>query len=226
MEFISQFISFFLHLDSHLQTLIQTYGIWTYLILFVIIFCETGLVIAPLLPGDSLLFAAGTFAAMGSLNIALIIFLLAIAAILGDAANYGLGYYLGPAVFQKKDSKIFKKEYLDKTQAFYAKYGGRAIIFARFMPIVRTFAPFVAGVGKMQYSRFLLFNVIGAIVWVSVCSLGGFVFGNIPIVKKNFEFAILGVVAFSLVPMAIELIRHRLGQNNAPAMAKEETETP
>ncbi|PIQ26258.1 hypothetical protein COW36_15295 [bacterium (Candidatus Blackallbacteria) CG17_big_fil_post_rev_8_21_14_2_50_48_46] len=223
MEFLSQIINLFLHLDKHLQTVIETYGIWTYLILFVIIFCETGLVVTPFLPGDSLLFAAGTFAALGSLNIAIVLGLLAFAAILGDAVNYWIGYKLGPAVFEKPKSKIFKREYLEKTQAFYAKYGGRAIIFARFVPIVRTFAPFVAGIGKMQYTRFLTYNVIGALLWVGLCALGGFLFGNIPIVKKNFELAILGIIALSVLPMLIEYLRHK---KTKPERSQQEEPTP
>jgi membrane-associated protein len=220
MEYITQFIGLFLHLDDHLQTIIQSYGMWTYLILFLIIFCETGLVVTPFLPGDSLLFAAGTFAALGALNIALVLFLLVIAAILGDAANYGIGYFLGPPVFERKNSKIFKKEYLEKTQAFYAKFGGRAIVYARFMPIVRTFAPFVAGVSKMNYPRFFLYNVLGSLLWVGVCGLGGFLFGNIPIVKKNFEIAIMGIIAISVLPMAIEYLRHRQSEKALNAAQK------
>lgn len=206
---LTQLLDLFLHLDKHLQLVIQQYGLWTYLILFVIIFCETGLVVTPFLPGDSLLFAAGTFAALGSLNLAAILALLALAAVLGDTLNYWIGWYSGPSVFNRPNSRIFKREYLEKTQAFYQKYGGRAIIFARFAPIVRTFAPFVAGVGKMDFRRFFIYNVIGGLLWVGICALAGFLFGNIPVVKKNFEIAILGIIALSLLPMALEIWRHR-----------------
>lgn len=212
MEWLKQFIEFFLHFDDKLAFIIQNYGVWTYAFLFVIIFCETGLVIAPLLPGDSLLFAAGTFAALGHLNLALLLILFIVAAILGDAANYGFGYFLGPKAFADPKSKIFRPEYLEKTQYFYDKYGGKTIIIARFMPIVRTFAPFVAGVGKMRYRTFLFYNIVGAILWVTVCTLVGYLFGNIPIIKKNFEFAILGIIGISVLPMAIELLKHRMEQ--------------
>lgn len=208
MEFFSQFIDFFIHIDEHLHILIQSYGLWTYLLLFIIIFCETGLVVTPFLPGDSLLFAAGTFAALGALDLALLLSLLALAAILGDAVNYWIGFRLGPRVFSNPHSRIFKREYLEKTQAFYHKYGGRAIVFARFVPIVRTFAPFVAGIGKMQYRRFFTYNVIGALLWVLICIVSGFLFGNIPLVKQNFELAILGIIALSLMPMLWEFLSH------------------
>lgn len=217
MEWLKQFIEFFLHFDDKLAFIIQNYGVWTYAFLFVIIFCETGLVIAPLLPGDSLLFAAGTFAALGHLNLALLLVLFIVAAILGDAANYGFGYFLGPKAFANPKSKIFRPEYLEKTQYFYDKYGGKTIIIARFMPIVRTFAPFVAGVGKMRYRTFLFYNIVGAILWVTVCTLIGYLFGNIPIIKKNFEFAILGIIGISVLPMAIELLKHRMEQKKKPA---------
>ncbi|PKL78083.1 MAG: hypothetical protein CVV27_03940, partial [Candidatus Melainabacteria bacterium HGW-Melainabacteria-1] len=187
MDFLAQFVSFFLHLDEHLKSVIQNYGGWTYAILFLIIFCETGLVVTPFLPGDSLLFAAGTFAALGDLNFGFLCLLLSVAAVLGDAVNYSIGHVVGPKVFHKEDSFFFKKAYLDKTQAFYDKYGGKTIILARFVPIVRTFAPFVAGIGRMKYREFFAYNVIGALLWVGICAGGGYLFGNIPIVQKNFE---------------------------------------
>lgn len=214
MEFLSQFVDLFLHLDEHMKMVIQNYGTWTYAVLFLIIFCETGLVVTPFLPGDSLLFAAGTFAAIGDLNIAFIFLLLSIAAILGDAVNYWIGFLMGPKVFRKEKSLFFKQAYLDKTQAFYEKYGGKTIILARFVPIVRTFAPFVGGVGRMKYRIFFMYNVIGALLWVFVCSISGYLFGNIPIVQKNFELAILGIIFVSVLPMAFEFWKHRSAQKN------------
>ncbi|MGV3522632.1 MAG: DedA family protein [Candidatus Sericytochromatia bacterium] len=216
-DLLKQALSLFLHLDDHLKMVIETYGTWTYLLLFVIIFCETGLVVTPFLPGDSLLFAAGTFAALGSLNLALILFLLAVAAVLGDALNYWIGYHLGPRVFRQEEGLFFKKAYLDKTQAFYDKYGGKTIILARFVPIVRTFAPFVAGIGRMPYRIFFLYNILGGLLWVGVCTLAGFLFGNIPIVQKNFELAIIGIILVSILPMALEFLKHRTERKRAEA---------
>jgi membrane-associated protein len=221
IDLAKQFVSFFLHLDEHLNSIIQTYGTWTYIILFLIIFCETGLVVAPLLPGDSLLFAAGTFAASGSLNLGLVLALLLIAAILGDAVNYWVGNLLGPKVFKNPDSRIFKQEYLEKTQNFYDKYGTKTIIIARFVPIVRTFAPFVAGIGKMKYSTFLTYNIIGAVLWVLSCTLLGYFFGNIPIVKENFELAIFGIIGISVLPVAIEMWKHRSEKKQAATASNE-----
>lgn len=188
--------------------MIQNYGTWTYAILFTIIFCETGLVVAPILPGDSLLFAAGTFAAKGDFDVKLLVPLLTIAAILGDALNYSVGRYLGPKVLQE-NSRIFKKEYLEKTQRFYEKYGGKTIIFARFVPIVRTFAPFLAGVGKMKYSYFATYNVIGGIIWIVLFVLAGLFFGNIPAVKHNFTLVIMAIIVLSIMPAVIETLRSR-----------------
>lgn len=209
MEFFTSFIDLFLHLDKHLNTVIQAYGGWTYLILFLIIFCETGLVVTPILPGDSLLFAVGSFAAMGSLDPLAAFVLLSVAAILGDTVNYSVGRFMGPKVFQKRNSRIFKKEYLEKTHRFYEKYGGKTIILARFVPIVRTFAPFVAGVGAMTYGRFLSFNVIGGLLWIGLFVFGGYFFGSLPIVKKNFTMVILAIIFVSILPGLIELIRNR-----------------
>ena len=206
LEALRQVVDLFLHLDVHLSTVIQSYGTWTYGILFLIIFCETGLVVTPILPGDSLLFAAGTFAAKGDFNPSLLIPLLCVGAILGDALNYSIGRYMGPKVLQG-DSKIFKKEYLEKTQRFYEKYGGKTIIFARFVPIVRTFAPFMAGVGKMKYSQFALYNVVGGIVWIVSFVLAGLFFGNIPAVKKNFTLVIMAIIVLSIMPAVIETVR-------------------
>ncbi len=208
MEFLSQFIDLFLHLDEHMANVIQNYGTLTYAILFLIIFCETGLVVTPFLPGDSLLFAAGTFAAIGNLNMAFLFLLLTGAAILGDAVNYWIGFILGPKVFRKDNSLFFKQAYLDKTNAFYEKYGGKTIILARFVPIVRTFAPFVAGIGKMPYRTFFFYNVVGAILWVAICSLAGYFFGQIPLIKENFELAVLGIIFVSVLPMGFEFLKH------------------
>lgn len=213
MELLTNFINIFMHLDKHLNAVIQSYGTWTYAILFAIIFCETGLVVTPILPGDSLLFAAGAFAAIGSLDPLWLFVLLTIAAVAGDTLNYGIGYYLGPRVFQKKGSRIFKKEYLDRTHGFYEKYGAKTIVIARFVPIVRTFAPFVAGVGSMTYWRFLAYNVAGGALWIAVCIFGGYFFGNIPFVKKNFTAVILGIIFISILPGIIEFARHRYGKS-------------
>jgi membrane-associated protein len=208
MDLIRKFIDLFLHLDDHLNDVIGDYGGWTYLILFVIIFCETGLVVTPILPGDSLLFAAGAFAARGSLDIAVLIVLLGAAAVLGDAVNYSIGALLGPKVLTG-DSRIFKKEYLDRTHAFYERYGGMTIIIARFVPIVRTFAPFLAGVGKMSYWKFATYNIAGGLLWITVCLMAGYFFGNIPFVKKNFELVVIAIVLISVLPAVFEWWRSR-----------------
>lgn len=198
-----------LHLDKYLGDVIRGYGDWTYMILFLIIFCETGLVLTPVLPGDSLLFAVGMFSASGALDLPKVWPLLAFAAILGDNVNYAVGNFIGPRVFHFENSRIFRKEYLDKTHAFYEKYGGKTIILAKYMPIVRTFAPFVAGVGAMTYPKFLAFNVIGGATWVSLLLLAGYYFGNIPVVKNNFTAVILGIIALSMLPGFIEYLRHK-----------------
>jgi membrane-associated protein len=207
MEYISHFIDLFLHLDKHLGELVKEYGTWTYLVLFVIVFCETGLVVTPILPGDSLLFAAGAIAALGSLNPHLLVVLLTIAAVLGDAVNYQIGRYVGPAVFKKDDSRFFKRAHLEKTHAFYERYGGKTIIIARFVPIVRTFAPFIAGVGQMGYAKFALYNVVGAIAWVVIGVYAGYLFGGLKIVKENFSLIIIAIVFISLLPAAFEYWR-------------------
>jgi membrane-associated protein len=206
MDLIRQFIDFFLHLDTHLAEIIQRYGTWTYAILFLIIFVETGLVVMPLLPGDSLLFAAGIFANLGELNPWVLTGLLIAAAILGDTVNYWIGNKLGPRAFSG-EFRFLKREYLDRTRAFYARHGGKTIILARFIPIVRTFAPFVAGVGEMQYSRFLAYNVVGGVVWVTLFVWAGYLFGDIPVVQERFELVILGIIGVSVLPIAIELFR-------------------
>lgn len=202
------FIDLFLHLDKHLAQVVQTYQHWTYVILFLIVFCETGLVVTPILPGDSLLFAAGAIAAVGNLNVWFLIVLLIIAAILGDAVNYKIGKYLGPKVFEG-NSRIFKKKYLERTQEFYDRYGGKTIIIARFVPIVRTFAPFLAGVGEMSYPRFALYNVTGAVLWVTSMTFAGYWFGALPFVKDNFSVVVLVIVFLSILPAIIEAFRAR-----------------
>lgn len=211
MELLRSLADFFLHLDQHLSQIISHYGIWTHLILFLIVFCETGLVVTPFLPGDSLLFAAGTFAALGALDLWLIVILLILAAIVGDGVNYWVGAYIGPRAF-RGDVRFLRKEYLDRTHAFYEKHGGKTIILARFIPIIRTFAPFVAGVGAMSYSRFLTYNVVGAVLWVGLFVLGGYFFGNIPVVRDNFSVVILAIIAISVMPIAIEALRARRGR--------------
>lgn len=208
MDLLPRIIDLFLHLDHHLGQLISQYGTWTHLILFLIVFCETGLVVTPFLPGDSLLFAAGTFAALGALDLWLVILLLIIAAIAGDTLNYWVGSYVGPRAF-RGDIRFLRKEYLDRTHAFYEKHGGKTIILARFVPIIRTFAPFVAGVGAMSYPKFLVYNVVGAVLWVGLFVLGGFFFGNIPAVRKNFTLVILAIIAISVLPIAVEALRAR-----------------
>ncbi len=214
MEFLVQFIDIFLHLDKHLNEIAASMGIWLNVLLFVIIFAETGLVVTPFLPGDSLLFAVGALAALeGSpINIAIIIPLLIIAGIMGDATNYSIGRFLGPRVFRSDDSIFLNRQHLLRTQAFYEKHGGKTIILARFMPIVRTFAPFVAGIGEMAYLRFAMFNVVGAIVWVMSFSLLGYFFGNLPIVKKNFTLVIFAIIIISVMPGVIEYLKHRKEQ--------------
>lgn len=214
METLGYFIDFFLHLDKHLDVLIRDYGIWSYAVLFLIVFCETGLVVTPILPGDSLLFAAGALAGRGGLNVHLLALGLIVAAILGDAVNYMVGHYIGPKVFERKNSKIFRPEYLAKTQKFYDKYGGKTIIIARFVPIVRTFAPFLAGVGKMNYFKFAMYNVSGALLWVLSLTYAGYLFGEVPFVKNNFGMVILAIIIISVMPAVIEIIRARRAPAN------------
>ncbi|MFQ5812160.1 MAG: DedA family protein [Anaerolineae bacterium] len=210
MELIRNLIELFLHLDKHLNVIIQTYGVWTYLLLFLVIFLETGLVVTPILPGDSLLFAAGTFAALGSLNVGWLFVLLSVAAVGGDTVNYWIGHFVGPKVFSREDVRFLNKEYLERTHRFYEKHGGKTIILARFIPIIRTFAPFVAGIGKMTYWHFISYNVIGGLAWIALFTFGGYFFGNIDIVKRNFTLVILAIIFISLVPVVIEFVNHRL----------------
>ncbi len=203
------FIDLFMHLDDHLNTLVQTCGSWAYLVLFLIIFCETGLVVTPFLPGDSLLFAVGALAGIGVLDIRLILLVLSVAAILGNTVNYTIGRILAPKVFRQEKIPFLKKEYLDRTAKFFEKYGGKTIIITRFVPIVRTFAPFLAGVGAMSYRRFLLYNIAGGLLWVFSLTLAGYFFGALEFVKNNFSTVILGIIIVSLLPGAIEFLRHR-----------------
>lgn len=211
LDLLKEFIDIILHIDVHLQQWVTDYQTWTYLILFLIIFMETGFVVTPFLPGDSLLFAAGTIAAMAGepLSLAVLIPLLVFAAFGGDNANYFIGKTLGQTVYER-NYRLIRREYLDRTHAFYEKHGGKTIIIARFMPIIRTFAPFVAGVGTMRYLRFISFSIFGAIFWVSSFSLAGYFFGNIPVVKRNFTVAILGIVFISILPMIIAFLRKAL----------------
>ncbi|HEX6644942.1 MAG TPA: DedA family protein [Gemmatimonadales bacterium] len=208
MEYLREFIDFFLHLDVHLAEIIDKFGAGAYGILFLIVFCETGLVVTPFLPGDSLLFAAGAFAALGSFEIVPLMALLIAAAILGDTVNYWIGARIGPRAFSG-NIRFLKQEYLVRTTEFYEKHGGKTIVLARFIPIVRTFAPFVAGVGRMNYARFLAYNVVGAVVWVTLFTLAGFYFGNIPAVKENFTLVILAIIGISVLPIAIEMLKAR-----------------
>ena len=215
MGFIQDFLEIILHLDRHLLDICTQYGAWVYAILFVIIFCETGLVVTPFLPGDSLLFAVGSLAAINALDFTTSIVLLIVAAILGDTVNYWIGDYVGPKVFQKENSRLLNKEYLVRTHQFYEKHGGKTIIIARFLPIIRTFAPFVAGIGSMTYRRFLLFNVVGGALWVLLFVPAGYFFGSVPFVKNNFSLVILALVLIPGIPTLVEVIRMQLRKRKA-----------
>jgi membrane-associated protein len=210
MEYIRFFIDLFLNLDEHLATVIQTFGMWTYALLFLVIFMETGLVVTPFLPGDSLLFAAGaiTAAASDTINVGLLWLLVFIAAFLGDTANYWIGRYIGPRAFSI-NNRFFKKEYLDRTQAFYNKHGGKTIFLARFIPIIRTFAPFVAGIGSMRYGYFITYNIVGGLVWTLAFVFAGYFFGNIPFIKNNFSLVVIAIILISIMPGIVEYLRGR-----------------
>jgi membrane-associated protein len=221
MEFLQQAFDYFRHLDVHLADMLRQYGAWTYAILFLIIFCETGLVVTPFLPGDSLLFAAGAITAAANnqpgeqaLSIIILWLVLIVAAILGDTVNYHIGKAVGLRVF-KEDARVMKLEYLRRTEKFYAKYGGKTIILARFIPIVRTYAPFVAGASRMDYPRFLSFNIIGGVIWITLFLFAGYFFGNIPAIKHNFEYVVIGIILVSIIPPVLEWLKHRREQRAA-----------
>jgi len=209
MDFLKQLIDFILHAENHLRWVIEHHGMWVYVLLFLIVFCETGLVVTPFLPGDSLLFAVGALAGQGMMDIAVIWILLVVAGILGDSVNYAIGRWMGPKVFHYESNIFFKREYLAKAHAFYEKYGGKAIVLARFVPIVRTFAPFVAGIGTMEYRRFFAFNVFGAILWVTIFLFAGYYFGQLPFVKSNMKVIVLAIIVVSILPIAWEWFKAR-----------------
>lgn len=215
-----EIFDFILHINEYLANIITLFGAWTYVILFAIIFAETGLVITPFLPGDSLLFAVGALAGGGFLDMWLVYIVMLAAAILGDTANYWIGHHIGPRVFAKENSRLFNKAYLEKTREFYEKHGGKTIVLVRFLPIIRTFAPFVAGIGKMHYNTFLLYNIAGAFLWVTSLSFAGYFFGGLPLVKANFEYVVFGIIALSLAPLFVEYIKHKRG----PKISKQQLE--
>ena len=217
MEFLQNLLEIILHLDKHLFDLCTQYGAWVYAILFLIIFCETGLVVAPFLPGDSLLFAVGSLAAIDALSLPLSIFLLILAAVLGDTVNYWIGDYVGPKVFHEEHSRFLNREYLVRTHVFYEKHGGKTIILARFLPIIRTFAPFVAGIGSMTYKRFLTFNVAGGALWVLLFIPAGYFFGSVPLIKNNFSLVIIALILIPGIPALVEFIRIQLRKRSARA---------
>jgi membrane-associated protein len=210
VEFLIGLFDLFVHLDKHLLALTQDYGSWIYLVLFLIIFCETGLVVTPFLPGDSLLFVAGTLAGVGAINAHVLVAVLTVAAVMGNSVNYAVGRWIGPRVFRYEDSWLFKRAYVERTHRYFERFGGRTIIITRFVPIVRTYAPFVAGLGAMDYRRFLLFNVTGALLWVALITYAGYLFGNVPLVKNNLTLVIFAIILLSTSPAIIELVRHRL----------------
>jgi membrane-associated protein len=211
MDFIRFVIDFILHIDAHLAEMVAQYGIWVYAILFLILFCETGLVVTPFLPGDSLLFVAGALASLPSndLNVHTMVALMVVAAVIGDAVNYTIGRLFGDRLFSNPNSKIFRRSYLDKTHAFYEKHGGKTIILARFVPIVRTFAPFVAGMGRMSYRHFAFYNVTGALLWVLLFTYAGYFFGNMPVVQENLKLLIVAIIVLSVLPGVVEVVRHK-----------------
>ena len=210
MELIAKFIDVLVHLDRHLLDIAREYGPGVYAFLFLIVFCETGLVITPFLPGDSLLFVAGALAAGGAMNIHLLVLVLIIAAVLGDSLNFAIGRWIGPRVFRYDDSWFFKKAYIERTHRYFERYGGRTIIIARFVPVVRTYAPFVAGVGQMDYRRFFMFNAVGGVIWVALIGYAGYLFGTVPVVQKNLTLVIFGIILLSISPAIIEVLRHKL----------------
>ncbi len=209
MNPVAKLVDFVIHIDRHLDAIILEHGAWTYVILFLIIFAETGFVLTPFLPGDSLLFAAGAIAGRGTLDVLLLFAILAAAAIAGDTVNYAVGRYLGPRILRSESARFLNRRHLARTEAFFQRWGGKTIIIARFVPIVRTFAPFVAGVGSMSYPRFVLFNVAGGILWVSICLFAGYFFGGLPFVKNNFSLVVIAIIVISLLPILFEYVRHR-----------------
>lgn len=209
MEIISYFVDFILHIDTHLGEIISRYGTETYLILFLVIFCETGLVVTPFLPGDSLIFAGATFAAIESLNVFVLFFVVLIAAVLGDTVNYHIGKYFSNKLYKLENNRFIKKAYIDKTQSFFERHGGKSIVLARFVPIVRTFAPFVAGIGTMSYKRFLSYNFVGAFLWVTLFTVAGYFFGNIPFVRDNFSIIIIAIIFISVLPPFIIFLKNK-----------------
>lgn len=217
IELVHHLLDFVLHIDKHLQQVIADYGIWTYALLFVIIFAETGLVVTPFLPGDSLLFAAGALCAGTVLNVHLLAAELVVAAVLGNLVNYGIGAYLGPKVFSREDSWLLRKRHLERAHGFFEKYGGRSIILSRFMPIIRTFVPFVAGVGRMPYNRFFAFNLVGGLAWIYLLTYLGYFFGGTELVRKNFSLVIVAIIGISLLPIALELLRAWIQSRRRPA---------
>ena len=206
---ISGLVDFVLHLDKHLNYILESYGLWCYLLFFVVIFAETGLVVTPFLPGDSLLFALGTLAALDSINVLWLFVILSAAAVGGDSANYTIGKYFGAMILKREGAWFLKKEHIDRTHRFYEKYGAKTIVLARFVPIVRTFAPFIAGVGKMTYMKFFSYNVVGGVMWIAAFVFGGYFFGNIPIIKRNFTFVIFAIIIISIMPAVIEVLKER-----------------
>lgn len=219
---MQQFIDLFLHLDKHLLEFVREHGAMVYALLFLIVFCETGLVVTPFLPGDSLLFAAGAIAAAGDINVWLVMLLLIVAAVIGDAVNYAIGRCIGPRIFRKEESvgllgKLMNRKHLDRAHSFYERHGGKAVVIGRFVPIVRTFVPFVAGAGSMNYSRFAFYNVLGAVLWVGLCTMAGYIFGNLPVIKENFSLIVLGIVVVSVIPVGIEILRSRRSGPSAAA---------
>jgi membrane-associated protein len=209
LELLLQLVDIVLHVDKYLNIIIQSFGMWSYLILFIIVFCETGLVVTPFLPGDSLLFAAGALAAIGAFDVTTVIIVFASAAIIGDNVNYWIGHYIGPKIFHKENVPFLNKKYLDRTHAFYEKHGGKTVIMGRFIPIIRTFMPFVAGLGRMTYPRFLVYDISGGIAWPSIFVLSGYFFGNIPFVKKYFSLVIIAIIVISVIPIIYQIIRMR-----------------
>lgn len=214
MQLIQMTIDFILNIDTHLSSIVQTYGVWSYAVLFLIVFCETGLVVLPFLPGDSLIFAAGALVSVSSMNIYTLLLVLIFAAILGDSVNYEIGKLLGNQLYENKKFRFIKKEYLDKTNNFYDKHGGKTIILARFVPIVRTFAPFVAGMGKMHYLKFISYNIVGGITWVTLFTLMGHLFGNLPAVQHNFTLVIFAIIFVSVLPGAFAYVKSKMGSGD------------